>query len=200
MKWKWWLGAATGVGVFFALSSLFARKAAAAALPPSGLTVSPNGARFIGQFEGFGPGLYNDPAGHCTIGFGHLIHRKACDGSEPLEFRQGITELQALNLLANDLQSVADIVRGLVRVPLTQAQFDALVSFTYNVGEGNLAASTLLRLLNSNDYASVPEQFNRFVYASGRKLAGLVKRRAAEAKLFATGDYGDLNQPFDIVR
>ncbi len=72
----------------------------------------------------------------------------------------------------------------------TAAQFDALVSFAFNVGQTSFATSTLLKLLNHGDYASVPAQLGRFIFAGGRRLPGLVARRAAEGRLFSVGDYG----------
>jgi lysozyme len=152
--------------------------------------VSSDGARFVAQFEGFFPNLYNDPAGHCTIGFGLLVHLGRCNGSEPVDLKAGITRQRALQLLASELGQAAAAIRRLVRVSLNQAQFDALISFVFNVGQGAFGDSTLLRVLNLGDYAGVPTQLNRFVYGGGKKLPGLVRRRAAEGKLFATGDYG----------
>ena len=223
-NWKWVLVTAASGGAIVALAALLSRRASAATLPtarpfprpepplplppsPPGRTpetvptaISRDGARFIAQFEGFGPALHNDPVGHCTIGIGHLVHRGPCNGSEPAEFKRGLTEAQALALLAEDLRDSAATVTRLVRVPLTQQQFDALISFVFNVGQGNFSSSTLLQLLNQGDFASVPAQLNRFVFASGQKLSGLVRRRAAEGQLFSTGDYGNLTIPIETVR
>jgi lysozyme len=153
-------------------------------------TISDQGTRFIARFEGFDPKLVNDAAGHCTIGFGHLVHLGPCDGSEPAELRHGITRERGLEILAQETSDAAAIVSRLVTVPLTQAQFDAIVSFTFNVGQTSFATSTLLKLLNQGLYASVPTQINRFVFAGGRRLPGLVARRAAEGRLFSAADYG----------
>src|SRR3954468_22292218 len=97
-------------------------------------TLSGEGARFIGRFEGFRGQMYNDAAGHCTIGYGHLVHRGPIDGSEAAEFKHGIGEERALAILRQDAASAAAAVRECVEVPLTQPQFDALVSFTFNLG------------------------------------------------------------------
>ncbi|MEX2716767.1 MAG: lysozyme [Candidatus Sigynarchaeota archaeon] len=205
-RWKWLLVAGGGTTIL-AVVLLSRRRAMAATLPTKPIpptvpptetlptptiptTVSPKGVRFVAQFEGFSLNLRNDPAGNCEIGFGHLVHRGPCNGTEPEEFKRGITKERALELLAQDLREAAAAVARLVKVPLTQAQFDALVSFVFNVGPGNFSRSTLLKLLNQGDYASVPTQLNRYVFADGRKLAGLVRRRQAEGRLFATGDYG----------
>jgi lysozyme len=153
------------------------------------IVISPEGTRFVARFEGFDPRLVNDAAGHCTIGFGHLVHPGPCDGSEPAEFKLGITRERGLELLTQEMAEAAAVVSRLVIVPLTQAQFDALASFAFNVGQTAFATSTLLRLLNRGDYASVPAQLGRFVFAGGRRLTGLAARRAAEGRLFATGDY-----------
>lgn len=149
--------------------------------------LSKKGARFIATFEGFRSELYDDPAGHCTIGCGHLVHHGRCDGSEPAEFRRGITRERALELLLEDAAQAADAVNGSVRVPLNQHQFDALVSFVFNVGVGAFGESTLLKKLNEGRYQDVPKQLDRWVKAGSRTLEGLVRRRKAEGELFAEG-------------
>lgn len=149
-------------------------------------TISDRGLRFIASFEGLSLRLYNDPAGHCTIGYGHLVHPGPCDGSEPAEFRRGITQARALALLRDDVATAEAAVNASVRVPLNQNQFDALVSFVFNVGTGAFKRSTLLRLLNAGDYDAVPAQLARWTRASGVELPGLVRRRAAEARLWST--------------
>ena len=150
--------------------------------PPSAL--SKEGAAFIARFEGFRGQLYNDAANHATIGYGHLVHRGPIDGSEPAEFRQGISEERALQLLRADAAKAAAEIARSVKVPLEQHQFDALVSFAFNVGNGAFRDSTLLRLLNEGRYDSVEAQLARWNKAGGKTLQGLVNRRAAEAKRF----------------
>ena len=149
--------------------------------------LSDAGARFIAEFEGFRSKLYNDPAGHCTIGYGHLVHRGPIDGSEPAEFKKGITRKHALELLQEDAGTAAAAVNDRVKVPLSQEQFDALVSFVFNVGGGAFAESTLLQLLNDGSYDAVPEQLDRWVKANGKTLEGLVRRRKEEGARFAAG-------------
>ena len=151
--------------------------------------LSDNGARFIGRFEGFRGHLYNDAAGHCTIGYGHLVHLGNCNGSEPAEFKRGMSEPEAEKLLRRDAQTAADVVRRSVHVPLNQQQFDALVSFVYNLGAGAFEGSTLLKDLNAHNFAAVPGQLEEWVHAGGQVLPGLVARRKAEARLFTTGHY-----------
>lgn len=160
--------------------------------PPERLTLSRKGQDFIVEFEGFSATLYNDQAGHCTIGVGHLVHHGACRPAEG-GLEKGITRTKALALMLKDASTKIDCVSANVKVPLNQAQFDALVSFTFNVGEGAFESSTLLKRLNKGDFAGVPEELARWnkVTINGRKVAskGLTRRRSREARLFATGKY-----------
>ncbi len=151
--------------------------------------LSKQGAAFIAHFEGFRGELYNDPVGHATIGCGHLVHHGPINGSEPEEFRRGITRERAIELLQQDADSAADAISRSVKVKLTQSQVDALISFAFNVGNGAFNDSTLLKLLNQGDYGSVPAQLDRWTKASGRTLPGLVTRRKAEGGLFRNGTY-----------
>jgi lysozyme len=139
------------------------------------MNVSETGIELIKKFEGCVLKAYKCPAGIWTIGYGHTSGVK--EG-------QTITKAQAKELLKQDLKQFEVGVNNLVNVPLNQNQFDALVSFCYNLGTGNLKNSTLLKLLNRGDYNGAAEQFDRWVYASGKKLAGLVTRRTAEKELF----------------
>jgi GH24 family phage-related lysozyme (muramidase) len=149
---------------------------------PSGRSVSDVGLRLIEIFEGLSLDPYNDPVGHCTVGFGHLLHHGNCDGSEPT-----ISHDEARRLLRSDAGSAGTAVSDGVTVELNQAQHDALVSFVFNVGAGNFADSTLRRLLNEGSYESVPPQLNRWVHAEGGVLPGLVRRRLVEGLLFRDG-------------
>jgi GH24 family phage-related lysozyme (muramidase) len=151
------------------------------------LSLSDDGVRLIASFEGFRSDLYNDPAGHCTIGYGHLVHLGNCDGSEPADFRNGISRKHARELLRDDAASAEAAVNDAVKVSLSQEQFDALVSFVFNVGTGAFRRSTLLRLLNDGGYDDVPKQLDRWVKAGGKTLEGLVRRRKEEGELFASG-------------
>jgi lysozyme len=151
--------------------------------------LSQQGAGFIARFEGCVLRMYNDPTGNATIGVGHLIHMGKINGREPPEFRQGITRNRALALLMSDADKAARSVRRLIKVPLKQHQRDALVSFTFNCGEGALASSTLRKRLNRGEYAAVPQELNKWVMSGGRRLEGLVRRRKAEGALFRNGKY-----------
>ena len=136
---------------------------------------------------------YLDPVGIWTIGWGHAIsvggaylrgrqNRKAAFDLYP----GGITMEQAEALLRGDVLDTCRDVEALVEAPLTDNQYAALVSFTFNLGRGSLAKSTLLRKLNDGDYAGAAAEFPRWNKAGGKVLKGLVERRAAEAELFST--------------
>lgn len=136
---------------------------------------SQKGLDLIKSFEGLRLSAYKCPADVWTIGYGTTA------GVKP---GQTITKERAEELLRDDVKRFEDQVLRLVKVPLTQGQLDALVSFTYNLGAANLGNSTLLRLLNAGDYKGAGAQFERWNKAGGKVLAGLVRRRAAERALF----------------
>jgi lysozyme len=119
---------------------------------------------------------YQDSGGVWTIGWGHT----------PATEGQTITQAEADQLLADDLEEVEHAVNNLCAVPLNANQFSALVDFAYNVGVEALAGSTLMRLVNAGDFEGAAKQFGRWVFADDEELPGLVTRRAAEAKLFET--------------
>ena len=137
--------------------------------------ISEAGLALIRQFEGLRLSAYLCPAGIPTIGYG---------STAGVQMGQTITAERAEELLREDVRQFEAAVSRLVKVPLNQGQHDALVSFAFNLGAKALEKSTLLRLLNAGDYSGAAAQFDRWVYASGKKLSGLVKRRAAERALF----------------
>lgn len=139
------------------------------------MITSQKGIDLIKNFEGCRLKAYKCPAGIWTIGYGHTAGVKQ---------GQVITPAQAEEFLKQDLKRFETSVRSLVTVAITQNQFDALVSFCYNLGATALKTSTLLKKLNAGDYNSAAEEFDRWVYANGNKLLGLVRRRAAEKELF----------------
>ena len=96
-----------------------------------------------------------------------------------------ITENQAEEMLENELVEYEGYINNMVKVELTQNQFDAMVSWVYNLGGGNLGASTLLKVLNAGDYDGVPAQIMRWNKAGGKVLEGLTRRRQAEADMFS---------------
>ena len=127
-------------------------------------------------FEGFEPRAYLCPANVWTIGYGRTKNVK--EGDE-------LTELQAERDLLEELDEFAEQVLNTVKISLDQNELDALTSWTYNLGVGNLQSSTLLKKLNSGDKNSVPSEMVRWNKAAGKVLAGLTRRREAEANLWA---------------
>ena len=144
------------------------------------MQTSEKGIALIKQFEGCKLTAYKDSVGVWTIGYGWT---QPVDG-KPI--RSGMTIMQetAERLLKTGLVSYESDVSRLVKVGLTQGQFDALVSFTYNLGARSLSTSTLLRKLNAGDYAGAADEFLRWNKAGGKVLNGLIRRREAERALF----------------
>jgi lysozyme len=140
---------------------------------------SKNGIDLIKSFEGFRANSYICPAGVPTIGYGTT---RINDLPVPLGIT--ITESEAELLLQEDLIKFETAINRLVTVELTQNQFDALVSFVYNVGEYNFKKSTLLRLINDGDFENASNQFIRWNKANKKVLDGLTRRRNAEKDLF----------------
>ncbi|OFX06603.1 MAG: hypothetical protein A3D94_00685 [Alphaproteobacteria bacterium RIFCSPHIGHO2_12_FULL_66_14] len=138
------------------------------------------GLSLIRAFEGFSPVPYICPAGFPTVGYGHVV-REGERVKAPLSPEEGEALLRA------DLPRYERAVCRLIEIPLGDPCFDALVSFTFNLGEGALAASTLRRLVNAGRLAEAGSQFDRWVFAGARKLPGLVRRRAAERSLWERG-------------
>jgi len=145
-----------------------------------GLLVSNEWRDIVTNFEGLRLKAYQDSVGVWTIGYGHTL------GVKP---GQQITENRAIELLYKDVERFEKSVNRLIEVPLTQYQFDALVSFSFNVGGYALKTSTLRKVLNEGDYAAAANQFKRWIYAGGQKLRGLERRRRAEAALFKGQDW-----------
>ena len=133
------------------------------------------------RFEGFSPTIYLDAAGLPTIGYGHLVHP-----GEAEMFRRGISHEAAIALFIKDVEAAERSVLRLITVPLTNGQFDALVSFTFNLGGGALQRSTLRRKVNREEHDDVPAEFLRWVWAGGKKLRGLVRRREQETSMYAS--------------
>lgn len=157
------------------------------------------GLDLIKSFEGIPDGdpttvnldAYLDPIGIWTIGWGHAIRL----GNDFLRGAQnksvarglypgGLTMTQAEALLRGDLMDTCRDVEAAVKVPITDNQFGALVSFTFNLGAGNLKKSTLLRLVNEKRFGAAAGEFQKWNKAGGKVLAGLTRRRTAEATLF----------------
>lgn len=140
--------------------------------------------RLIARHEGLSLKVYQDPVGLWTIGYGHLV--KPTDPYHPYGPITEITQDEADRLLAQDVAIAERCVSDNVQVPLTANQRAALVSFVFNVGCTNFRNSTLLRLLNEGRMQEAAAELDKFVFARGVRLAGLVKRRASERELFET--------------
>ena len=139
------------------------------------MRTSQRGLSLIKSFEGLRLQAYQDSIGVWTIGYGATRGVKA---------GMKISKEQAERMLLNDVQRFESEIERLVTAKLNQNQWDALISFTYNLGAANLESSTLRRLLNAGNYVAAAEQFPRWNKAGGQVLAGLTRRRAAERDLF----------------
>ena len=147
------------------------------------MKISENGLSLIKHFEGCELQAYKCPAGVWTIGYGHI--KTAHEGKV-------ITQEQADEMLVEEMAEYEGYINRAVKVELNQNQFDAMVSWVYNLGNGNLGASTLLKVLNMGDYAGVPAQMLRWNKAGGKVLEGLIRRREAEALLFEGREWKDI--------
>ena len=146
------------------------------------MRTSDDGVAFITKHEGVRLTTYKDVAGYPTIGVGHLI-------LEGEVFDEPLSAQAVFDLLRKDLVVAEDAVLKNVKVELKQHEFDALVSFVFNVGAGAFASSTLLKLLNGEDRDGAAKQFLRWNKAGGKEVAGLSKRRDKERLLFLSGKY-----------
>ena len=142
------------------------------------------GLALIKRFEGFRSAAYRDAVGVLTIGYGHT----AMAGAPAVRMGDVISEVEATRILARDVDMFAKGVARLLARDVSAQQFSALVSFAYNVGLGNFGRSSVLRAVNGGAFDAVPRRLQLWVKAGGRVLPGLVKRRAAEAALFAGPD------------
>ena len=139
------------------------------------MKLSLEGVELIKKFEGCELTAYRCSANVLTIAYGRIKEVKEGDTC---------TQEQAEEWLTEELLEYESYVNDMVEVSLLQNQFDALVSWVYNLGPSNLKSSTLLKVLNSGEYKSVPEQIKRWNKAGGKVLEGLTRRRQAEALLF----------------
>lgn len=146
----------------------------------TGRRICAEGLDLIKRWEGLRLRAYRCPADVWTIGYGHTATARP---------GMVIDAAEAERLLRRDLRQFEDAVERLIHVPLTDWQFAALVSWTFNVGAGALARSTLRKRLNAGAYHEAPEQMMRWTRAGGRVLDGLVNRRAAEVGLWSRGSY-----------
>tara|TARA_B100001778_G_scaffold63537_1_gene49781 strand:+ start:1809 stop:2300 length:492 start_codon:yes stop_codon:yes gene_type:complete len=139
------------------------------------MKISNNGLDLIKHFEGLVLKAYKCPAGVWTIGYGHT--KDVQPGDE-------WSESNADHMLEVEMEEYEGYIHDSVTAPINQDQFDALVSWVYNLGGGNLKASTMLKVLNAGQYEEVPAQMMRWNKAGGKVLEGLTRRRQAEANLF----------------
>ncbi|MGD0901731.1 MAG: lysozyme [Terracidiphilus sp.] len=144
------------------------------------MEMSAAGLDLLKRSEGFRSHTYLDAAGIATIGYGHQLLPKEF-------FPNGVTEAHAEEILLSDLRGAEQAVQRLVRAALTQGQFDALVDFTFNVGAGKLASSTLLKVLNAGKYDAARKQLLRWDHVGLQENAGLEARREAEFQLWGSG-------------
>lgn len=141
------------------------------------MDISPAGLDFIKGYERLALTRYIDQGGFPTIGWGHKLR-----GGENY---QTIDAATADQLLANDVSDAVSAVNRLVKVPLTQAMFDALVSYAFNWGASNFAASSTLRYLNSGDYSRAAKRIEEWpITTNGQKSNGLIRRRGDESAMF----------------
>ena len=139
------------------------------------MKISSEGLALIKKFEGCELTAYKCAAGVWTIGYGHI--KGVYEG-------QTITQSEAESMLQHEMKEYEGYINSAVTVSLSQNQFDALVSWVFNLGNGNLRASTLLKVVNAEDYEGVPAQIKRWNKAGGKVLQGLIRRREAEALLW----------------
>lgn len=142
------------------------------------MKISENGISLITKFEGFSAKPYICPANYLTIGYGHVIL------DDDLYMGAVLTKADALELLKKDCVRFEKAVLRLISVPLSQSQFDALVSFAFNLGAGALQRSALRMKLNRGEYFDASLEFLKWVRGGGKVLSGLVRRRKAERELF----------------
>lgn len=141
------------------------------------------GLDIVKKYEGLVLKAYLCPAGIPTIGYGH---------TKGVSLGMTCTKEQADEWLENDFFMAKNDVKAVVKVPLTDNQLGALASFVFNLGVRKLIQSTLLKKLNAGDYQGAAQEFDKWVFAAGKKLNGLIARRAAEKKLFLQGENNGL--------
>jgi lysozyme len=144
------------------------------------MNISAEGLSLIKKFEGCELKAYRCAANVLTIGYGSTK-----GVTEDME----ITQEEAESLLQEEMHEYEGYINDMVKVPLEQHQFDAMVSWVFNLGSGNLSSSTLLKKLNNSEYDEVPAQIRRWNKAGGKVLDGLIRRREAEAKMFMNEDW-----------
>lgn len=154
------------------------------------MRMSDHGLELLKEWEGDILHVYKDQAGLPTIGVGHLLTRseltsgKIMISGEAVKWANGITEAQSLALLAQDVLPAENAIHLGVKPPLAQHQYDALVSFIFNVGAGAFHESTLRTVINNEDWEQVPEQMIRWHHINGQDSNALLFRRQREIRLW----------------
>jgi len=186
----------TNCGASFGLAWHSFRISFRTPIPPilKDMNLSQAGVDLIKQFEGFRSKMYVCAAGKKTIGYGHVILRGDTIRNTSL-MTANITKAEAEELLRKDAKIAEKAVKDNVKVNLTQGQYDALVSFIFNVGTANFKKSTLLKKLNVGNYTGAADEFPKWNKGGGKVLPGLVTRRAAEKKLFESGATSPIPPP-----
>ena len=147
-------------------------------------TLSERGLRHLVECEGFSARPYAD-AGRCSVGYGHRVHDGPCSEAAHLHAAR-LGEEEARALLLADVARCEQAVNELVHVPLDQGQFDALVSFVFNVGRRAFRESRLLQAVNAGEFARVPDELRRWVHQGKTRVQGLANRREKEIRLFTS--------------
>lgn len=164
------------------------------------MQISEEGMALLTELEGCSAVPYTDVAGIVTIGIGHALTKSELTSGKLeldtgiISYRHGLTDFHIQQLLREDLALTAAAVNDACTVPLQQHQFDALVSFAFNIGHHAFEASTLLKRLNMGLYSDVPTQIRRWVHAGGRVIEGLKRRREREVALWE----GRASEAFEV--
>ena len=170
---------------------------------PAYMHVTPDGVQFVAYFEGFEAQKYNDgeyyhstafysmngmAMGNCTIGYGHLLHIGSCNGSEG--WSGGISQTEAVQLLARELNNCAHYIPGIVHVRLSQNQYNIIAGLICNVGKDRFATYKFTELLNAGLYEQAAQQLKvtGIQGYDGAYYPGLIRRRAIESEMFVRND------------
>lgn len=154
--------------------------------------INTDGLEFIAQFEGFSSSIYLDVGGLSTIGYGHLLtsnekkSKTISIAGMNVDWTKGISKFQALELLEQDVKIAEKSIKSSISAALTQDQYNALVSWAYNVGSAAVKSSTLVREISKGNFGRVVSELQRWNKVKNQVIAGLVRRRRAEANLFTT--------------
>ena len=147
------------------------------------MDISEKGLKLIQEFEGCRLIPYNDSVGYATVGVGHLIGKRKVTADDLAKYK-GFTDADALRLLKEDVSGFVKSLNTLLSSPVTQNQFDAMVSLAFNIGVGNFTKSSVLRFTNAKEFDRAAEAFKSWNKAGGKVLTGLTNRRLKESQLY----------------